>query len=244
MTEHAVIWHDLECHGYVEDLPLWQELAAAAAGPVLEVGAGTGRVALDLAAAGFEVTALDSDPVLLAELSARAHRRGLAVETICADAGALGADAGLGTFGAVIVPMQTVQLLADREAFFSGVRRVLRPGGVLAMAIAEELETFEGDGEAGWLPEPDVGRKNGWEFVSQPTAIRVNGARAAIERVRRATAPDGTQTRITATIALNLVTSEQLEAEAAQHGLRPDRRRHEIPGTEIHVGSTVVMLRG
>ena len=46
-----VMWHDVECGSYVADLPLWRRLAAEAGGPVLDVGAGTGRVALDLARA-------------------------------------------------------------------------------------------------------------------------------------------------------------------------------------------------
>ena len=47
------------------------------AGPILDLGAGTGRVALDLAARGHDVTALDSDAALLDELAARARERGL-----------------------------------------------------------------------------------------------------------------------------------------------------------------------
>ena len=47
MTASAhVVWHDVECGGYDADLTLWQELAREAGGPVLDVGAGTGRVAL------------------------------------------------------------------------------------------------------------------------------------------------------------------------------------------------------
>ena len=39
---NTVIWHDVECASYVEDLPLWRELAASYGDPVLDVGAGTG----------------------------------------------------------------------------------------------------------------------------------------------------------------------------------------------------------
>src|SRR4051812_12173133 len=100
MSAEAVIWHDVECGAYAEDLPLWRELAAAAPGPVLDVGAGTGRVALDLAARGIEMVALDADTELLAALRARAAD----VETVTADARAF--DLGPRRFGAVIVPMQ------------------------------------------------------------------------------------------------------------------------------------------
>jgi len=53
----AAIWHDIECGAYTADLPLWEELAAG--GAVLDVGAGTGRVALRLARAGCAMTAVD-----------------------------------------------------------------------------------------------------------------------------------------------------------------------------------------
>jgi 2-polyprenyl-3-methyl-5-hydroxy-6-metoxy-1,4-benzoquinol methylase len=59
------IWHGVECHGYDADLPLWLALADREAGPILDVGAGTGRVARALAAAGHDVTALDVDAELL-----------------------------------------------------------------------------------------------------------------------------------------------------------------------------------
>ena len=64
----GVIWHDVEHGSYDADLPLWRQLADATGGPVLDLGAGTGRVSVDLAAQGHDVVALDSDPELLAEL--------------------------------------------------------------------------------------------------------------------------------------------------------------------------------
>ncbi|HEV2753333.1 MAG TPA: class I SAM-dependent methyltransferase, partial [Solirubrobacteraceae bacterium] len=83
----AVLWHDLECGGYSADLALWRELAGdpgSLGGPVLDLGAGTGRVALDLARRGHEVVALDLDETLLRALRGRA--RGLAVEAVHGDA--------------------------------------------------------------------------------------------------------------------------------------------------------------
>ena len=37
-----VIWHDTECGGYAADLPLWEEMADHAVGPILDLGCGTG----------------------------------------------------------------------------------------------------------------------------------------------------------------------------------------------------------
>ena len=70
-----VLWHDLECGDYAEDLPLWRALADEAGGSVLDIGAGTGRVTLDLAAGGVPVVALDADASLLEALAQRGAAR-------------------------------------------------------------------------------------------------------------------------------------------------------------------------
>jgi SAM-dependent methyltransferase len=232
-------WHDVECGGYAADLPLWLELARAAGGPVLDVGAGTGRVALVLAAHGADVTALDLDAELLAELEARAAAAGLRVETVVADA--TGFDLGGRAFALIAVPMQTIQLLPERDGFFASARRALAPGGLVALALAEAAEPFEPS--AAEMPAPDVGEWHGLQLVSQPLAIRLRPGVMRIERMREAIEPDGTRTAAGDAIELALVTREQLAAEAAAHGLRPEPSVH-IPPTDDHVGSEVVMLRG
>ena len=174
-----VVWHDVECGGYRADLPLWRELADAEAGPVLDVGAGTGRVALELARAGHSVTALDREPELLEALRARAA--GLDVDTVVADAAGFALQR---RFGLVIVPMQTIQLLPERGGFLAAARSHLDRGGLLAIAITAALETF-GELDDALLPHPDVGAVAGWRFESQPTAVRALPAATRIERVRR-----------------------------------------------------------
>jgi SAM-dependent methyltransferase len=234
----AVAWHDVECHAYEADLPLWREMAAREGSPVLEVGAGTGRVALHLAAAGHEVVALDTEAELLAALEQRASAAAVEVETVVADAEAF--DLGERRFPLVIVPMQTVQLLGDRPAFLHCAVRALRPGGMLAIAIVDELSAFEPG--AGPLPEPDVGEVDGWRLVSQPTAVRVGPDRSRLERLRTAVAPDGTRTVEPDAIELAVLDAPRLAAEGRAAGLTtvPGER---IPATVDHVGSTVVAFR-
>ena len=230
-----VIWHDVECGAYRADLLLWRELAREAGGPVLDVGAGTGRVALDLARAGHDITALDIDGELLAELEARAD--GLPVRTLVADAADF--DAGT-TFALVIVPMQTIQLLPERHGFFASARRAVAPGGFVALAISEQLEAFEAELE---LPPPDTGEADGWRFLSQPTAVREVAEGMRIERLRHTIGPAGERATEPNVIVLAPVTAEGLIEEAEAAGLRRHATLHIAPTPE-HVGSEVVLLRG
>jgi len=231
----AVVWHDLECGAYTADLPLWRELATAEPGPILDVGAGTGRVALDLAAGGHAVTALDSDPDLLRALTARA---GGAVRTVLADAQAFALPGD--SFGLILVPMQTIQLLADRPAFLRAARRHLAPGGLLAAALADALEGF--DASTSILPPPDVSVHDGWRFASQPVAVRERTGASTIERIRTTVAPDGARTAEPDAIDLRHLTAESLASEAGPLGYRADPPRR-IEATQEHAGSEVVLLR-
>jgi SAM-dependent methyltransferase len=167
-------------------------------------------------------------------LTERAHTHGLDVRVIVADAAEF--DAG-DTFDLVAVPMQTIQLLPDaaaRAGFFASARRALAPGGLVAIAIATEMETF-GDGE---VPPPDVGEHDGARFVSQPTAVRAIPGGTRIERLRQVIPPGNTERDV---IVLASVSAESLAAEAA--GLHPEPPRY-IDPTPDHVGSEVVLLRG
>jgi SAM-dependent methyltransferase len=236
----SVIWHDLECGSYTADLAFWRTLARRHGGPVLDIGAGTGRVTLELARAGLEVTALDSDCDLLAECRRRA--RGLPVDTVCADA----RDFALPRrFGVCIVPMQTIQLLGGaqgRSGFWRRAREHLLPGGRLAVAIAEAVDSF--DVATGALPPlPDVCERDGVVYSSLPTAVRIQAGGFVLEREREVVTPDGTLSRESDRIHLDEVSADGLEREASAAGLAPVARA-EIAPTDDHVGSEVVILGG
>jgi SAM-dependent methyltransferase len=63
-----------------------RRLLPAPPASVLDVGAGTGFLSLLLAGQGYDVTAVDLSPGMLARLRAKAAERGLSVETIESDA--------------------------------------------------------------------------------------------------------------------------------------------------------------
>ncbi len=247
----VVVWHDVECGSYAEDLPLWRSLAAEYGDPVLDVGAGTGRVTLDLAGAGFRVTALERDPALLAALTNRASGRNFSmgadssqapVTTVVADAREF--DLGESRFPLVIVPMQTIQLLGGpdgRASFLRCAHRHLAPGGALAVALAEVLDLYEVvDGMA--MPMPDVREVDGIVYSSQPTAVRADKHGFVLERKREMVGLEGDMTVEENVIRLDRLTVRGLQREGVAAGFARGGRAH-VPATEDYSGSEVVILR-
>jgi SAM-dependent methyltransferase len=236
----AVIWHDVENGGYDADLPVWRELAAQVGGRILDLGAGTGRVALDLAAAGHDVAALDSDAVLLDELTRRARERGLEVAPLQADARSLGS---IGSFSLVIAPMQFLQIMGGalaRAKLLAGVAGCLAPGGTFAAAIADLDEAVAAEDAP--PPVPDVGQSGDWIYSSLPLDVRPEPGGVAVEWLRQIVSPAGTLTEERHTQMLDSLSVEQLEREAAAHGLHTVAR-HEVSQTAAYIGSMVVVCR-
>jgi SAM-dependent methyltransferase len=255
---HAVVWHELECGRYRADLELWRELAeqaCAEAGqipaPVLDVGAGSGRVSLMLAGAGHTVTALDLEPALLARL--RDRDPAAAVETVAADARSL--LLARTDYAACLVPMQTVQLLGGqggRRSFLRAAHAHLRPGALLACAIVTELEEFDCAAE-GLGPSAETVEANGLQYVSQAVRVHVGRRQITIER-ERAIAPSTqaasghgavtirAHTRERDVIELDRVSAQELADDGTRSGFEAAGVRT-IDATDEHVGSEVVLLR-
>ena len=232
----AVTWHDVEHGAYDADLPLWRELAAAAGGPVLDLGAGTGRVAIDLAGRGHDVVALDEDARLLAALAERAP----AVTTVTADA----RDFDLKrAFALVVAPMQLVQILggrAGRRGMLRCAHAHLASGGIFAAALARPLDAVpEGDASP---PLPDMLERDGWVFSSQPVALTERNGHVVVTRRRQAVSPGGELQEDVVEIALDVVGVDAFEEELRDAGFGGLERRA-VDETDDHIGSTVIVCR-
>lgn len=232
----AVAWHDAECGGYAADLAAWARLAAERGSPVLDLGAGTGRVALHLAARGVEVVAVERDPELASELLARARRRQAAVEVVEADVRALELDR---RFPLIVAPMQLVHLLAGRAGrarALAGARRHLAPGGALALTILLEPLPPSGTPE----PLPDVREIEGWVHSSLPIEVRVADDAIELVRLRQVVSPEGELSEELDSMRLERLGPAQLEEELASAGLRVTASEP-IPATSDHVASQLVI---
>jgi SAM-dependent methyltransferase len=231
----TAIWHDVECGSYDADLPLWEELAEDRGGPILELGCGTGRVALHLARRGHDVVGLDLDPELLAVLEA--HAEGLPLRTHHADARAFELQEPVAL---VLAPTHLLQLLPgspQRGECLRCVATALRPGGLLAVVIIEEMP--EPDGAP--PPLPDVREVDGWVYSSLAIEAATGPGEIVVRRLRQTVSPDGALSEEPNEVRIATFTAGSLETEAEAAGLRPVGQR-EISPTELHVGSKVVLF--
>lgn len=234
-AEAPVIWHDVECGDYEADLPLWEDLAERCGGPILELGCGTGRVALHLARQGHRVIGLDRDQDLILELAARS--RGLPVEPLWADALDFESEEQVAL---ALAPMQFLQLLRNPESRLRCLQRVaaaLQPGSLFAVAILRSPPVSTGD-----FPPPDVREIDGWTYSSLPTINGMIAGRLMLRRLRQTISPEGELVAEEADrVELLWIDPEELKAESESVGFTPAGHRI-VPETETHVGSAVLLL--
>ncbi|HET8985045.1 MAG TPA: class I SAM-dependent methyltransferase [Trueperaceae bacterium] len=129
--------YDLQYATYRDDLPFYMRMADDLGSPVLELGAGTGRVTESLARAGHDVVAVDVAGAMLERAGRRLTDAGLAgrVELVEDDMRSL--DLGR-TFPLVIAPFNTLMHLysvADQDLALARVRAHLEEGGVFAFDL-------------------------------------------------------------------------------------------------------------
>ncbi len=116
------------------DLGFYLELAREAAGPVLELGCGTGRVLLPIAADGIPCTGLDASPAMLAALAAKSPTSNLRLVQSSMQDFDLQGDRFALIFSAFRA-FQHMYTVRDQLACLACVRRHLAPGGCFAFDV-------------------------------------------------------------------------------------------------------------
>jgi len=128
------------------DVPFWRKLAVETRGAVLELGCGTGRVAIPLGRAGVQLTGIDRSETMLARARRRVARArlGRQVRLIRGDIRCLPFPASV--FATVLAPYGVLQsLLRERDlaATLSAVHRVLSRGGTFGLELVADLPSWE-----------------------------------------------------------------------------------------------------
>lgn len=152
------------------DLDLYLALAARADGPILELAVGTGRLAVPLATAGYEVTGVDHDPAMLARARRRLEqlagqdraRQRLAL----VEADILGLHLDRVDYRLAFIALNSLLLLGSHEqqrAAFRTIADHLAPGGIAAIDVwlpdPQDLVRFDGRiGLEYHRPDPETGR--------------------------------------------------------------------------------------
>ncbi len=193
---------------------------AGRGGRVLELGVGTGRLAVPMAAAGLRVVGVDSSPAMLERLAAR--EGGDAVDVVCGD---MVDDLPAGPFDAALVAYNTIfnLLAADaQQRCFDAVAARLAPDGVFV------VEAFVPDVEQHAATPTDVTvRSLAVDRVVLSVTVNDPADQRSEGQFVEFTESGGVRLR---PWAIRWATPEQLDAMAVAAGLRPTDRWADMAG--------------
>jgi len=219
--------YDLDLLDDPGDLDLWTALAAEADGPVLELMAGSGRIAVPLAEEGRDVTAVDHDSAMLTRARRRAERAGsdvvARVNLVLGDVTT--PDLGLGrAFGLAFIALNSILLLGSRaaqRAAWESLAAHLAPGGVAAVDTwlpdAHDLSRYDGRLHLEYhRPDPETGR-----WVTKTAAAQHDAATqtVALTTIYEEGDPGEPASRWVRRDVVRLVTADELRAMAEAAGL-------------------------
>ncbi|HWH24584.1 MAG TPA: methyltransferase domain-containing protein [Candidatus Limnocylindria bacterium] len=213
-------YYDLDMADETADLDLYLALATATGGPILELAAGSGRIAGALAAAGHAVTGVDRDLAMLA----RAARLAPAVELVEADITTVRLDR---RFGLVVLALNGLLLVGDRPAQRATLDTIAAHLAADGRAVidawlppADELAAYDGRLTLDWLRQD----AQSGELVGKVTSARYDQATAVVRLVtifESCPGPAGPVTRSVREDELQLLAASELLAMVERAGLEP-----------------------
>jgi SAM-dependent methyltransferase len=168
--------------GVVEDISFYVDEALASGGPVVELGVGTGRIAIPTAMAGVHVIGVDSSEGMLAVCGERGREAGVA-ERLDLRLGDLRRPPVEERVPLVTCPFRAyLHLASDEERLgaLHAARELLQPEGRLVFDVftpsAEDVEETDGR----WIErEPGIHERADWDLAAQTLTLSVRGPQGA-----------------------------------------------------------------
>lgn len=152
------------------------------AGRVLELGVGTGRIAVPTAAAGVAVVGIDSSAAMLEIARERAELAGVDLDLRVGD---MRDPPVAGTFPLVTIPFRSLLHMetdADRRRALRAVRRLLEPAGLFVFDVFAPGSDDIAETHGRWLErEPGIWERADWDEATRTLILRLRGPDAESE---------------------------------------------------------------
>ena len=166
---------------------------------IVDVGAGTGGLAVSMASLGHRVTVVDPSPDALAAARWRAAEAGVTLTEVQGEAvdlpalvgepGTAGADAGTGAD--LVICHNVLEYVDAPDAALAAVARVLRPGGTVSVLAANTVAAVLHRALAGKYAEARAMLPGGPAAgTAPPTETPATPARGMAQPARRFTLPE------------------------------------------------------
>jgi SAM-dependent methyltransferase len=169
-----------------EDTGLWLSFATRTDRPVLEVGCGTGRITLELARAGIEVTGVDPSPAMLAIARRHADEAALDVQLIEGHAQELALEPE--EYGLALVPADVFLYCEDGEAQIALLRALaaaLHFNGLLAIDLPGPVNGLDPDANGQprlvFSGKTDTGALDAWQVHEDDLATQTRTLRVTYD---------------------------------------------------------------
>jgi SAM-dependent methyltransferase len=174
--------YDAWSRSVTEDVSFYVDEARRAGGPVVELGVGTGRIAVPTAAEGIEVIGVDSSPGML-EACARAAELAGVAHLVDLRLGDLTDPPVEERVRLVTCPFRSYLHLRDDVERLSALRaaqELLVPGGRLAFDVFAPAADDIADTHGRWLErEPGIFERADWDSRERTLTLSVRGESGA-----------------------------------------------------------------
>ena len=225
-------YYDLEYKDYAVDVPFYVEhariLDRAHSSSVIELGCGTGRIALGLAEAGYRVLCLDTSQAMLDICTERAQAQGLSskIVPVLGDMRRL-EDLPPAKYALACCALNTFAYLttiADQRAMLTSLHALMQPDGVLLLDLTPPFPHLlpPSDGELvhqGTYPDSDGSLIHKLITARSDLAVQTHNITLFYDRE----APGGTLTRISQSLTFRWTGRYEMEHLLAATGWHLDR---------------------